>query len=59
MLAYSLRKYAGVRSYVVPMDLTDCETWGNTDVDWDMQNQARDFFFFRKVWEILEPRRTF
>lgn len=41
MLAYSLRKYAGVRSYVVPMDLSDSETWGNMDVDWNMQNQVR------------------
>lgn len=40
MLAYALRKYAGVRSYVVPMDLTDSETWGNTDVDWGMQHQV-------------------
>lgn len=42
MLAYSLRKYAGVRSYVVPMDLTDSETWGNTDVEWAMQSQVSD-----------------
>lgn len=40
MLAYSLRKYAGVRSYVVPMDLTDSETWGNVDVEWKMQRQV-------------------
>lgn len=40
MLAYSLRKFAGVRSYVVPMDLTDSETWGNMDVDWEMQHQV-------------------
>lgn len=40
MLAYALRKYAGVRSYVVPMDLTDSDTWGNTDVDWGMQHQV-------------------
>ncbi|CAM9159797.1 unnamed protein product [Scytosiphon promiscuus] len=31
MLAYSLRKHAGVRSYVLPMDLSDSETWGNVD----------------------------
>lgn len=41
MLAYSLRKHAGVRSYVLPMDLSDSETWGNTDVDWNMQHQVR------------------
>lgn len=40
MLAYSLRKYGGVRSYVLPMDLTDSETWGNTDVEWRMQRQV-------------------
>lgn len=40
MLAFSLRKYAGVRSYVMPMDLSDSETWGNTDVEWQMQNKA-------------------
>ncbi len=40
MLAYSLRKHAGVRSYVVPMDLRDSETWGNVDVEWNMQNQV-------------------
>lgn len=40
MLAYSLRKYAGVRSYVLPMDLRDSQTWGNMDVEWDMQNQV-------------------
>lgn len=41
MLAYSLRKHAGVRSYVLPMDLGDSETWGNVDVDWSMQHQVR------------------
>lgn len=41
MLAYSLRKHAGVRSYVLPMDLYDSETWGNMDVDWNMQHQVR------------------
>ncbi|CAM9488328.1 unnamed protein product [Pylaiella littoralis] len=40
MLAYSLRKHAGVRSYVLPMDLGDSETWGNVDVDWSMQHQG-------------------
>ena len=40
MLAYALRKYAGVRSYVLPMDLTDSQTWGNLDVKWDMQHQV-------------------
>lgn len=40
MLAYSLRKYAGVRSFVLPMDLHDSQTWGNTDVDWSMQHQV-------------------
>lgn len=42
MLAYSLRKYAGVRSFVVPMDLYNSQTWGNTDVDWSMQHQVGD-----------------
>ncbi|CAM9596619.1 unnamed protein product, partial [Discosporangium mesarthrocarpum] len=40
MLAYSILKYAGVRSYVMPMDLRDSETWGNTDVAWEMQDQG-------------------
>lgn len=40
MLAYSLRKHAGVRSFVVPMDLGDSETWGNVDVEWNMQHQV-------------------
>lgn len=40
MLAYTLRKHAGVRSYVMPMDLYDSETWGNMDVDWNMQHQV-------------------
>lgn len=40
MLAYSLRKHAGVRSFVLPMDLGDSETWGNVDVDWNMQHQV-------------------
>ncbi|CAM9871731.1 unnamed protein product [Choristocarpus tenellus] len=40
MLAYSLRKYAGIRSFVMPMDMRDSETWGNTDVHWKMQDQG-------------------
>lgn len=45
MLAYTLRKHAGVRSYVLPMDLYDSETWGNVDVDWNMQHQVRETLF--------------
>ncbi|CAM9171539.1 unnamed protein product [Chrysoparadoxa australica] len=36
-LAYALRKYAGVPSYVMPMDLSDSASWGNTDVYWETQ----------------------
>lgn len=60
MLAYSLRKYAGVRSYVVPMDLRDSQTWGNMDVEWDMQNQVtRDdggTVFYKGTARSLEQR---
>ena len=55
MLAYSLRKHAGVRSYVLPMDLRDSETWGNVDVDWNMQNQVRRirlFLYGCRLWRI-------
>lgn len=51
MLAYSLRKHAGVRSYVLPMDLSDSETWGNVDVDWSMQHQVRSCGEKHACWE--------
>jgi len=36
-LAYNLRKYAGVQSYVLPMDITDSRTWGNIDTEQALQ----------------------
>ncbi|CAN0118762.1 unnamed protein product [Ectocarpus fasciculatus] len=63
MLAYSLRKHAGVRSFVVPMDLGDSETWGNVDVDWNMQHQGGEATTLRstvpmrdRIWHRLFKR---
>ncbi|CAM9278991.1 unnamed protein product, partial [Ectocarpus sp. 13 AM-2016] len=63
MLAYSLRKHAGVRSFVLPMDLGDSETWGNVDVDWNMQHQGGEATTLRstvpmrdRIWHRLFKR---
>ena len=64
MLAYSLRKYGGFGSYILPVDPADTDTWGSAVISSHTTNNkrpatSRDMVSIRNtVWRSIMARGT-